>query len=288
MQSLKIVSPSNFNHAGDLLGYQVSNNDPRHNDFDWESVLVDLSRCDFIRPAAVIWCTVYSLLVAQRGIPCNLVAPLNAGVRSYLNRLGLFENLESAGIEIDNLGAPNPEQGRLILPLTRLRTVSQVENLGDAVDDSLISSNLSSRNLYSDVNMVFGELGNNAVEHADSPIDAYGFVQYVASERQPRFVCIIADGGIGIRASLQKNPDHEGHALTDQAAIEYATYENISVHGNTRGLGLAQIVEFVLPPNRELNITSGNGFLHVDGELQRKPRYSNLFPGTSAFVNIPA
>ena len=122
MATLEIRAQQQFNHTGDLLGYQVSNNDPRQDDFDWDSVSIDLSRCEFVRPAAVLWCTVYSLLVAQLDIPCNLVAPLNAGVRSYLNRLGLFDNLGSAGIEIDNLGTPNPEQGHLILPLTRLRT----------------------------------------------------------------------------------------------------------------------------------------------------------------------
>ena len=288
MATLEISVTGPFNDTGDLSGYQVCNIDPRRPEFDWDSVSIDLSRCGFIRPAAALWCIVYSLLVAQLGIPCKLTVPSNAGVRSHLNRLGLFEILESDGVEVDNLGTPNPEQGHLILPLTRLRAVSQVESLGDEVIDSLSSSNLSSSNLYSDVNMAFAELGNNAVEHADSPIDAYGFVQYVASERQPRFVCIIADGGIGIRASLQKNPEHEKHALTDRDAIEYATQENISVHGDTRGLGLAQIVEFVLPPNRELNITSGNGFLHVDGQRQTTSRCSNLFPGTSAFVNIPA
>ena len=290
MATLEISAPPQFNHTGDLLEYQVSN-DPRSPDFNWESVSIDLRRCEFVRPAAVLWCTIYLLLVSNRDIPCKLVTPENAGVQSYLNRLGLFEILENAGTEVDNLGMPNQHPGNLILPLTRLDTESQVEKLANAIDDNLRQSNLSSANLYDDVDTVFGELANNAVQHADSPINAYGYVQYYTDVAQPRFVCAIADGGIGIRASLMKNPEHENKVGTDRKAIEYALEENISALGQTRGQGLAQIVEYVLPPNRELNITSGNGFVHLpadDMTPQPTSKWSNLFPGTSAFVNIPA
>ena len=288
MATLEISAQRQFSHTGDLLGYQVPNNDPRRDDFDWDSVRIDLSRCMFVRPAGVLWCTIYSLLVAEMGIPCEVVVPHDIGVTSYLNRVGMFETLQNAGIEVDNLGMPAPQQGRLMLPLTRLTTMSQVEDLGEAIVENLINSNISSANVYEHVNMVFAELANNAVEHADSPIDAYGYVQYYAFEGHPRFVCAIADGGIGIRASLLKNPDHAGKMQNDWQAIEYALVENISVHGNTRGLGLSHIVELVLPPNRELNISSGLAFVHRDGRAGiLAPRSANLFPGTLASVNIP-
>ena len=287
MATLEISVTGPFNDTGDLSGYQVCNNDPRRPEFDWESVRIDLSRCEFVRPAGVLWCAVYSLLVAQLGIPCKLTVPSNAGVRAYFNRLGLFEVLESGGIEVDNQGLPYPGQGHLILPLTRLNTVPQVEALENSIFDSLTQSKLSSSSLYDHVNWVFGELANNAVEHSDSTI-RYGYVQYYDFEAHPRFICAVADGGIGIRASLRKNPDHKNKVPNDVCAIAYALEENVSTCGNTRGLGLAHIVELVLPPNRELNITSGNGFLHVDGKWQTTSRWSNLFPGTSAFVNIPA
>ena len=275
MATLEISAQPQFSHTGDLLEYQVPRNGPRRDDFDWESVRIDLSRCEFVRPAGVLWCTIYPLLVAQRGIPCELVAPNNVGVTSYLNRLGLFETLENARVEIDFPGMPNPQQGRLVLPLTRLSAISQVEELGEAIVEYLMQSNISSANVYDHINMVFAELANNAVEHADSSIGAYGYVQYYAFEGQPRFVCTIADGGIGIRSSFQKNPDHVGKVQNDWQAIEYALQENISVHGDTRGLGLSHIVELVLPPNRELSISSGLAFGHLTAGLGYSP--PNLF-----------
>ena len=93
MATLEISAQRQFNHTGDLLGYQVPGNDPRQDDFHWDSVRIDLSRCMFIRSAGVLWCTIYPLLVAARGIPCEVVVPYDIGVTSYLNRLGMFETL---------------------------------------------------------------------------------------------------------------------------------------------------------------------------------------------------
>lgn len=289
MATLEISAQGQFNHTDDLLGYQVTANDPRHVDFDWDAVTIDLSQCTFVRPAGVLWCTIYPLLVAEKDIPCELLVPYNPGVTSYLNRLGLFETLKTAGIEVDHLGMPGLQQGQLMLPLTRLTAMSQVEELGEIIVENLAKGNLSSANVYDHVNTAFAELANNAVEHANSSIDAYGYVQYYAYVGYPRFVCAIADGGVGIRASLARNPSHREMVRNEALAIEYALEENVSVHGNTRGLGLSQIAEFVLPPDRELNINSGNGFLHTVGgrPTPGASRWANLFPGTSAFINIP-
>ena len=101
MATLEISAQRQFSHTGDLLLYQVPRNDPRRDDFDWESVRIDLSRCEFVRPAGVLWCMIYPLLVAQRGIPCELVAPDRPPIATYLNDLGLFGVLKDAGVDID-------------------------------------------------------------------------------------------------------------------------------------------------------------------------------------------
>ena len=290
MATLEIGAPTQFNHTGDLLGYQVSNNDPRQDDFDWDSVSIDLSRCEFVRPAAVLWCTIYSLLVVEKGIPCEVVVPNMSSIAAYLNDLGMFAVLRDAGVRVDYFDAPNTERWQLVLPLTRLRSISEVEDLENSLIENLEQRNLSSTNLHTDVTVVFAELGNNAVEHAESPIDAYGLIQYYGFQQGHRFVCAVADGGIGIRASLQNNPEYENRALTDWGAIEYAIQENTSgTNDRTRGMGLFHIANDILPPDRELNISSGRGFLHTDGKtLQTRSTRSNLFPGTSAFINVPA
>ena len=208
---------------------------------------------------------------------------------SYLNDLGLFDILRSAGVLVSYDSLRHYDRWQLILPLTRLDSVSEVELIEGSLIENLEQRRLSSANMYTDVGTTFGELGNNAVEHAYSSIDAYGFVQLSDWCQRPRFVCAVADGGIGIRAALEKNPEYARLALTDWDAIDYATLENVSgTQDSLRGMGLHHIVNDILPPDRELNINSGIGFLHADGGAgPTRVNQANLFPGTSAFINVP-
>ena len=114
-----------------------------------------------------------------------------------------------------------------MLPLTRFDTESEVEELTNETYESLQRSGLGSANLYPLVSEVFAELAVNAVEHADSPIGAYGFVQFYEFEVGRRFVCGIADGGIGIRRSLVKNPELRERVFYDWDAIELASRERV-------------------------------------------------------------
>ena len=288
MATLEISAQRQFSHTGDLLGYQVSGNDPRRDDFDWDSVRIDLSRCTSVRPAGVLWCTIYPLLVAERGITCELVVPVRPSIAIYLNDLGLFSTLKDAGVNVDYDAPPNLERWQLVLPITQLDSISDVEESENAVIENAESRNLSSVNVHTDVAVAFAELANNAVEHAESSVSTYGLVQFYEWD-PPRFICAVADGGIGIRTSLEKNPEYARLALTDWNAIDYATLENVSgTQDNLRGIGLHHIVNDILPPNRQLNINSGIGFLHADGGAgPTRTNRSNLFPGTSAFINVP-
>lgn len=84
----------------------------------------------------------------------------------------------------------------------------------------------------------------NAVQHAESRIGAYGLVQFYESERGQRFVCAVANGGIGIRRSLEKNPDFRFRVPYDWVAVELAMGERVSGTGDsTRGIGLYGVAE---------------------------------------------
>ena len=98
MATLEISAQTQFSHTGDLLGYQAPNNDPRRDDFDWDSVRIDLSRCTFIRPAGVLWCTIYPLLVAERGIPLG---------QSHLNRTDVPQKAVTAYAFVSNYSNSN-------------------------------------------------------------------------------------------------------------------------------------------------------------------------------------
>ena len=178
MAVLEIRAARQFRHTDDLTGYRVPNNDPRSGDFDWDSVHIDLSRCEFVRPAAALWSLVYPLLVAAKGVPCAVEVPSDNRISGYLNDLGLFDMLRTDGVEVNHDRPINRNRLQLVLPLTRLDSITQVERLEEEILERLLPSNLSSVNVYFHVSQAFGELGNNSVEHPESSIGAYGFVQF--------------------------------------------------------------------------------------------------------------
>ncbi len=115
MATLEITAQGQFGHTEDLLGHQIIKNDPRRDDFDWDLVRIDLSRCEFFRPAGVLWCTIYPLLVTERGIPCELVVPDQPLTATYLNDLGLFSTLKDAGVHVGYDASPNLDRWQLVV-----------------------------------------------------------------------------------------------------------------------------------------------------------------------------
>ena len=63
---MRIELPPHFLHAEDLPAWYDSR-DPRDGRFAESEVVLDLSKCEFVRAAAVLWCLVYPFLAKQRG-----------------------------------------------------------------------------------------------------------------------------------------------------------------------------------------------------------------------------
>ena len=162
----------------------------------------------------------------------------------------------------------------------------------NSIIESLDRSNLGSANLHAEVAETFGELANNAAYHSESEIGAFGMAQFYQREHQGRFICAVADGGIGIRESLTKNPAYKYTVHYDWTAIEYATQELVSGTGDAhRGIGLYEISNAMRHPGRELFIHSGIGLLHIEtGAYQENFAYTanrtKLFPGASVLAII--
>jgi hypothetical protein len=237
----------------------------------------------------MLWCVVYPLLAAAQGAVCRSLVPENTGVSVYLKAVGLFDMLKSAGVDVDDTGVRRRSDARLILPLTRFSEEREVEDLADHALSALNKAGLGAANLHPLVSEVFAELALNAVQHAESPIGAFGLIQFYEFQQGRRFICAVADGGIGIRRSLERNPDLAEQVPYDWVAIELALRERISGTGSrTRGIGLYGVAEDMRKAGRQLIIHSGIGMLEVNEELESNARRTTLFPGTLAYASIPA
>lgn len=283
---MRIVAMPQFRHPGNLKGFTIP--DPRGSRYDEANVEIDLRECEFIGPSAALWCIVYSLLAKLRGSDCTVLVPESMGVCIYLKSLGMFRLLQEKGVEVDDLGVPERDAARLIIPLTEFGTETDVEQASNYADLSLMNSGLGAANIHYVVTNAFSELALNAVQHSESNIGSFGYLQYYEVGSVPRFVCAVADGGMGIRRSLERNPRLRSRVPYDWVAIEVALQERVSgTQEPTRGMGLFGVAEEVRKAQRELWIQSGIGALHIEEDLQSRSRRTKLFPGTLAYASIP-
>lgn len=280
----------NFQHAGSNPAW-LDAKDPRRPDFSEREVALDLRLCDFVQVPAALWCAILLLLAKNNGGECELLTPENAEARTYLKSMGLYQALQENGVRVDGGGVAESRSRGVVLPLTRFDDEYQVGDMADKVLDTLQRSGLGAPNIYSVVSETFGELAMNAVQHSQSPIGAYGVIQFHKSESgEEKFVCGVADAGIGIRHSLEQNPAHKGVVPYDWLAIKHALRERVSGTGDSyRGFGLFSVAEDTLNnPGQRLMIHSGIGSLEIAEDLESAPWRTSLFPGTLAYVSIPA
>jgi hypothetical protein len=286
LTTLRIRAPKSFWHAGNL-SQRFASKDPRLATFVEEVVEVDMRDCEFVRPPAALWCVIYSLLAVARGSACRLLVPQNIGVCVYLKSVGLFHTLQQAGVDVDDRGIYAQPHPRLILPLTGFREETEVEELANQALEALTRAGLGPANLHPLVSEVFAELALNAAEHSKSEIGAFGFIQFYDFPEGGRFFCAVADGGIGIRRSLERNPELRDRVPYDWTAIELALRERVSGTGvTTRGIGLYGVAEDMRKAGRRLIIHSGIGMLETSEEMECATRRAALFPGTVAYASI--
>ena len=284
---MQIEAPNNFWHAGDLSP-RTASDDPRQETYAQSELDIDLRHCSFVRPSAVLWCAVYPLLAALRGTACRFLVPENPGTAAYLKAVGLFSALKEGGVGVDGGAKQAHPDPKIVLPVTRFADGSEVDTLISSTFERLDEAGLGAANIRPIVPEIFGELAMNAVQHSESPIDAYGLIQFYEWENGSRFVCTVADGGIGIRRSLERNPKLKARVPYDWTAIELASRERISGEGDpTRGLGLFWVSEQMRRTARQLIIHSGIGALTLNESTESHAKRVTLFPGTLAFASIP-
>lgn len=108
---MNIITPSAFLHAG-TLAPRFASVDPRKPSYRETQLDIDMRGCEFVRPAAVLWCVIYPLLAVSRGAKCRLLVPDNLGVCVYLKSVGLFSVLQEQGVELDDRRIPDQPAAR--------------------------------------------------------------------------------------------------------------------------------------------------------------------------------
>lgn len=276
---LHIVPQRDFRHVGSIPSWGLR--DPRVEEFELGSVHIDLSQCQHIHPAAVAWCVIYGLLVRWRDRRCILTLPTDRAVAGILQAAGAINQLQTAGTEVRG-DVPDSLPGEtIVLPMSRFRTETETEVLENAVYDALLGPQSPAPDLAAIAGGHFAELAANAVQHGPSPIGALATVQAVDHNGGRQLVFVIADAGIGIKASLHQNALHRYAVPNEWMAISHATGELVSGTADpNRGIGLYEARNSALGSGTALTIHSGAGILHISGRDGLVAHRSNTFPGT--------
>ncbi len=283
---MEIVPNKNFRDARSIPE-KFSKYDPRSDAFVEREVIVNLRECSTIHPPAVLWCAVYLLMAKRRGSDCSLILPKAKDAAALIDS-GLVRLLQEEGIPVREGNTDVIESADAILPLARFDNLQEAAELTNQVEDSLYSSGLGSSSIHPLVCELFSELVNNAAEHSESTIGAYGFIQFYSSGEERRFMCGVADGGIGIRQSIERNGGLE-HFGNEWSSITLATKELVSgTSSSTRGIGLFSVFEEMRLPGRKLVIHSGSGILTKSEDSQVQSIRAKIFPGTMVYFSVPA
>lgn len=283
-----IKPPASFMHAGRLLA-RHDRHDPRKPAFEIDELDIDLRDCEFVTPSATLWCIVYAVLSVKRGATVRLLVPNSMGVCVYLKSLGLFDTLKGHGIEVDDRNIGSGAAHKTILPVTPFTSTAEAAQVTNRAFERLQKTGVGAANLTSIVTELFSELALNAAQHSESEIGAFGCVQFYEFRSAPRFTCAVADGGIGVYASLCRNDKHRSRVSYDWDALELAVRERVSgTNDPHRGIGLYGVSEDVRRPDRSLLLHSGLGSLEIKETMEISARRTRLFPGTLAFLSIPA
>ena len=253
-------------------------------------MLINLRDCAIVEPPAMLWCIVCSLLAKDLGLDCSLILPYAKDAASPLIQAGMPQLLSEAGVDVESSHPAIPGNGNaaILLPATRFHSLGDAAELTNRLEDVLASSGMGAANIHPIVCEMFSELANNAAEHSESRIGAYGFARFYSSGGDSRFLCAVADGGRGISLALQGNPALATPA-NEWSALELAVQEMVTgTAKRTRGIGLYSVFDEMHRPGRELMIHSGRGVLTVNADSEIHIVRGGVFPGTLVSVAVPA
>ena len=261
---------------------------------DGEMVVLDLSSVEFVEPAGLCGlAALLEFLVPRSG----LVGVRLAGhdVPAYLERMNFFRifghrietNVDMTALEERRRGNPGTLQ-----ELVSFHSEEEIPGIINRISEILENKDYRLRERAA-ICATLSEICSNAVEHGHSPFGAYAAVQayqHIVSGGRGRgeeVIVAIADGGVGVRETLSKNPKYAEFTTTDNDALRHALKMGVSGTGEIgRGGGLAVVGQIAARAGGSLSLRSGSGRVTFYGD-RTNSRNVPQFPGAFVRVSLP-
>ena len=259
-----------------------------------EMAVLDLRSIEFVEPSGL--CGLAALL--EFLIPrARLVGLRFSGhdVAAYLERMNFFKvfghrvetNVDVAALEERRRGNPGTLQ-----ELIRFHSEEEIPGIINRISEILENKEYRLRERAA-ICATLSEICANAVEHGSSPFGAYAAVQayqHIVSGGRGQgeeVLVAIADGGVGVRETLSRNPAYAAHTASDNDALRHALKMGVSGTGEIgRGGGLAVVGQIAARAGGSLSLRSGSGRVTFYGDRTNSRNVPD-FPGTFVRVSLP-
>ena len=261
---------------------------------DGEPVVLDLRTVEFVEPAGL--CGLAALLeyLAPRCEEVNL-ALAGRDVPAYLERMNffrLFGGRVRTNVDVASLEERRRHNPGTLQELINFHTEAEIPGIIERISEILENQGYRLRERVA-VCSTLSEVCANAAEHGVSSFGAYAAVQayhHIVSgprRRGEEVLIAIADGGVGVRETLSRNPALAEYTTTDNDALRHALEMGVSGTGEIgRGGGLALVAQIAARSGGSLSLRSGTGRITV---YQNRKNSRNVppFPGTFVRVSLP-
>ena len=259
-----------------------------------EPVEVDLRTVEFVEPAGLCGLAALLEFLCARCEDVSLTLP-GRDVPAYLERMNFFRIF--GGRSQTNADVASLEERRRTNPgtlqeLINFHTEEEIPGIIHRISEILENQGYRLRERVA-ICSTLSEVCANAAEHGVSSFGAYAAVQAYhhivsGSRRRGEEVLIaIADGGVGVRETLSRNPKYAEETATDNEALRHALEMGVSGTGEIgRGGGLALVAGIAARSGGSLSLRSGTGRVTVY-ESRKNSRNVPQFPGTFVRVSLP-
>ncbi len=261
---------------------------------DGEPVVLDLRTVEFVEPAGL--CGLAALLeyLTSRCEEVNL-ALAGRDVPAYLERMNffrLFGGRVRTNVDVASLEERRRHNPGTLQELINFHTEAEIPGIIERISEILENQGYRLRERVA-VCSTLSEVCANAAEHGVSSFGAYAAVQayhHIVSgprRRGEEVLIAIADGGVGVRETLSRNPALAEYTTTDNDAIRHALEMGVSGTGELgRGGGLALVAQIAARSGGSLSLRSGTGRITVY-QSRKNSRNVPPFPGTFVRVSLP-
>jgi hypothetical protein len=197
---------------------------------------------------------------SAKGIKFDFKLPADTLVREYLDqqRYWLRFNCNPETIPKERLNYLNEN--------TALNDIIDIDNRPNIVDDvadnvlRILTNSIIKVDQPTIIEIV-SELVDNFTQHAESSL-ATLVLQYYPERHEVAIA--VGDGGIGIRASLCKNPKYEYLAVIPHYEAALKAFEPLVSRIDERGVGLTYFKEQVIKAKGQILLATGDGFVKIN------------------------